>query len=103
MQTEELERAINQSKCVVSRSGYTTIMDLAAMEKEAYFIPTPGQYEQKYLAKQLKLKGIVPSSHQENFNLKKLEELEFFKGLKSIKGTIDYHQLFSLFEGKRKL
>lgn len=103
MLTQELERAINESKCVVSRSGYTTIMDLAAMEKEAYFIPTPGQYEQKYLAKQLKQKGIVPSSRQENFSLKKLEELEFFKGLKSIKGTVDYGQLFSLFEGKRKL
>lgn len=100
MQTQELQRAINESKWVVSRSGYTTIMDLAAMEKEAYFIPTPGQYEQKYLAKQLKQKGIVPSCRQEKFNLKKLEDVKFFKGLKSIKSTVDYHQLFRLFESK---
>jgi len=100
MQTQELERAINESKWVVSRSGYTTIMDLAAMEKEAYFIPTPGQYEQKYLAKQLRQKGIVPSCRQEKFNLNKLEEIELFKGLKSLKSTVDYHKLFRLFEGE---
>jgi hypothetical protein len=27
-------------------SGYTTIMDLAKLCKKAFFIPTPGQYEQ---------------------------------------------------------
>ena len=100
MQTRELETAINESKLVISRSGYTTIMDLAAMEKEVYFIPTPGQYEQKYLAKQLTQRGIVPSCRQENFNLKKLEEIRMFKGLKAIKTTVDYKKLFSLFEGK---
>jgi len=103
MQTPDLERAINESKLVVSRSGYTTIMDLAAMEKEAYFIPTPGQYEQKYLAKQLKQKGIVPSCRQEKFNLNKLEEVKLFTGLKSINKPVDLHKLFSLFEGERKL
>jgi uncharacterized protein (TIGR00661 family) len=100
MQTQELERAINESKLVVSRSGYTTIMDLAAMEKEAYFIATPGQYEQKYLAKQLNKKRIVPSCSQEKFQINKLEDIEFYKGLKSIKSHVDYSQLFSLFEGE---
>ncbi|MEM7085356.1 MAG: glycosyltransferase [Bacteroidota bacterium] len=100
MQTKELERAINASELVVSRSGYTTIMDLAALEKEAYFIPTPGQYEQKYLAKQLRQKGIVPSCRQDKFQLNKLAEVEFFKGLRSIKSEIDFGQLFSLFERK---
>lgn len=32
-----------------SRSGYTTIMDVAVLEKKAIYIPTPGQLEQEYL------------------------------------------------------
>ncbi len=54
MKSDELEKAINESEIVISRSGYTTIMDLAVLEKKAFFIPTPGQYEQEYLAKRLK-------------------------------------------------
>ncbi len=100
MQSEALERAINQCKWVVSRSGYTTIMDLAAIEKEAFFIPTPGQYEQKYLARQLKNKGIVPSCVQDEFTLEKLEEINLYSGLKAIKSEVDYANLFRLFEGK---
>ncbi|MEL6812430.1 MAG: glycosyltransferase [Bacteroidota bacterium] len=102
MQSKELEQAINESRVVLSRSGYTTIMDLAAMEKEAFFIPTPGQYEQKYLAKQLREKGIVPSCKQEKFRLDKLEEIRVYKGLKEIKSTVNYTDLFGLFQGKGK-
>lgn len=103
LQTLDLEKAINESTVVVSRSGYTTIMDLAAMEKEAFFIPTPGQFEQKYLAKELKTKGLVPSCKQENFTLEKLKEIPFYKGLKDFKTQVDYKELFALFEGKGKL
>jgi uncharacterized protein (TIGR00661 family) len=100
MQTEELEQAINQSELVISRSGYTTIMDLAAMEKAAFFIPTPGQYEQKYLARQLRDQGLVPCCKQDEFNLRKLEQLPLYKGLKSIQSNVDLRQLFTLFEGE---
>ncbi|MDC8002798.1 glycosyltransferase [Aureisphaera galaxeae] len=102
MQSRDLERCINESKIVVSRSGYTTIMDLAAMEKEAFFIPTPGQYEQKYLAKQLKQKGIVPSCKQEKFSLDQLGKIPLYSGLKSFKTELDYGTLFGLFEGERE-
>ena len=37
------------SECIISRSGYSTIMDLAVLEKKAILIPTPGQKEQEYL------------------------------------------------------
>ncbi len=100
MQSEDLERSINESKIVVSRSGYTTIMDLAAMEKEAFFIPTPGQYEQKYLAKQLKQKGIVPSCKQEKFSIEQLGKIPLYSGLKSFKSQLNYAELFGLFHGK---
>jgi UDP-N-acetylglucosamine:LPS N-acetylglucosamine transferase len=48
MNSEELTIAFNESNAVVCRSGYTTVMDLAKLEKKALFIPTPGQYEQEY-------------------------------------------------------
>ena len=100
MQTKELEEAINQSRLVISRSGYTTIMDLAALEKPAFFIPTPGQYEQKYLATQLRDKGLVPSCSQDQFNLKKLDKVKTYRGLKGIRSDIDLGSLFGLFQGK---
>ncbi|HAT65762.1 MAG TPA: glycosyltransferase, partial [Flavobacteriaceae bacterium] len=100
LQSKELENAINESEVVVSRSGYTTIMDLAALEKDAYFIPTPGQFEQKYLAKELKGRGIVPSCKQHEFTLEKLKEIPLYKGLKEFAYEVNFKKLFALFEGK---
>ena len=100
MQTEELQNAINESAMVLARSGYTTLMDLAALEKPAFFIPTPEQYEQIYLAKQLKNNGVAPSCGQEKFKLKKLKEIPLYKGLKAFQTDIDYAELFRLFERK---
>lgn len=103
LQTKELEKAINESKIIVARSGYTTIMDLAAMNKKAFFIPTPGQYEQKYLAKRLKNLGIVPYCRQENFTAEKLKEIPFYTGLEALQFKQDFNELFGLFESERKL
>ena len=36
MTSSQLEKTINESQLVVSRSGYTTIMDLAKLEKKAF-------------------------------------------------------------------
>ena len=46
---EKREDFLNRSKLVISRSGYSTIMDLAVVGSKALFIPTPGQVEQEYL------------------------------------------------------
>ncbi len=51
--SEELYSYISQSKHVVARAGYTTIMELFSAGIEAIIIPTPGQPEQEYLAKYL--------------------------------------------------
>jgi len=47
----ELASVLLGSRKIISRSGYSTIMDLAALEclHKAEFIPTPGQTEQEYL------------------------------------------------------
>ena len=94
---EELENAFNQSETVLSRSGYTTLMDLAKLKKKAFFIPTPGQTEQVYLAKRLQEKGIAPSCKQHQFSLKKLEEIELYKGLSFDSSVFEWRDMFSLF------
>jgi len=38
------------SACIVSRAGYSTLMDLKILAKKGILIPTPGQAEQLYLA-----------------------------------------------------
>lgn len=52
--TTQMEHWLKQAKCIISRSGYSTIMDLNIMGLKGILIPTPGQYEQIYLAEQLK-------------------------------------------------
>ncbi|MEO6347718.1 MAG: glycosyltransferase [Aquaticitalea sp.] len=96
----ELENALNESSLIVSRSGYTTIMDLAKLGKKAFFIPTPGQFEQEYLAKRLSEQGLLPSCKQQEFNLEKLQEINNYKGLEALDYEVNYKRLFQLFEGK---
>jgi uncharacterized protein (TIGR00661 family) len=54
---DALNDLICSSQLIVCRSGYTTIMDLAALQKKALMIPTPGQTEQEYLAYRLASQG----------------------------------------------
>jgi|SRR5690554_685350 len=100
MTSQLLETALNESGLIISRSGYTTIMDLARLEKRAFFIPTPGQFEQEYLAERLSQLGVVPYCQQDEFRLEKLEHKSQFKGLSHFEGAADYEQLFSLFQTK---
>ncbi|MCY2686202.1 glycosyltransferase [Salinimicrobium sp. TH3] len=97
---QELEHALNSSNVVISRSGYTTLMDLAKLEKRAFFIPTPGQFEQKYLADRMKKLGFAPSCEQEDFDLEKLKKVKNYSGLSDPGFICDYSGLFSLFQSK---
>lgn len=103
MQTKDLEMAINSSKIIISRSGYTTVMDLAKIGKKAFFIPTPGQFEQEYLAKTLNSLKLVPTCKQNDFTEKHLELVTNYKGLNIKAAAPDFNDLFSLFERERKL
>lgn len=98
MTSSLLERTINESELIISRSGYTTIMDLAKLNKNAFFIPTPGQYEQEYLAKRLTTLQMVLSCNQDAFTIDKIENLDAFTGLKALDFETDFKRLFSLFE-----
>ncbi len=68
---KELNKALLQSKIIIARSGYSTIMDLVKLKKKAILIPTPGQTEQEYLGEYLTEKGVFFSVKQNEFNLKK--------------------------------
>ncbi len=65
----ELGRAIRQSEFIITRSGYTTIMELLWLQKKSIVIPTPGQTEQEYLAKKLMQQGWCYSVSQSQFNI----------------------------------
>ncbi|MFD1094293.1 glycosyltransferase [Salegentibacter chungangensis] len=100
MYGKELEEAVNSSELVLCRSGYSSIMDLSKLEKKAFFIPTPGQFEQEYLAERLKTLGIAPFCRQEDFSLKKLEELKNYSGFGSLGFSVDFSRLLALFQGE---
>ena len=101
MNAKELEQAINQSKKVLSRSGYTTIMDLAQLQKKAFFVPTPGQTEQEYLAKRLKKQGIASYCSQENFRIELLNQVELYKSFENWTSEPKWDYLFGIFRGDR--
>ncbi|GGB11918.1 glycosyltransferase [Puia dinghuensis] len=67
----ELEKEMAQTRLVIARSGYSTIMDLVRMGKRALLIPTPGQTEQEYLGLYLASKGWAACVEQDEFSLAK--------------------------------
>ena len=78
---EELRQLIAQASVVISRPGYSTIMDLATLSKKAIFIPTPGQTEQEYLAEKFTDERVAPSAKQRSVNLGELlQQVDRFGG-----------------------
>ena len=67
---ELLFRKLSQSEKLVCRSGYSSGMDLQHLKVPVFFVPTPGQTEQEYLARHWNHRWGVPFSHQKNFSLK---------------------------------
>ncbi|MCL7752809.1 glycosyltransferase [Polaribacter sp. Z022] len=97
--SNQLQEKINSSKIVICRSGYSSIMDLAVLQKKAFFIPTKNQTEQEYLALYLSNKKIAPFCNINNFTKDKLLELEKYTGLKVKESKLNSN-LFSLFKRK---
>lgn len=78
-----LQEVIESSKIIVARSGYSTVMDMAALHKKVIFVPTPGQTEQEYLAKRLHQSGIAFACPQHKFDLQyAMHESQDFTGFK---------------------
>jgi predicted glycosyltransferase len=64
---------LRESNIIISRSGYTTIMELLSIGKSALLIPTPGQTEQEYLARILSEKGWFHAISQKNLDEKSID------------------------------
>jgi len=87
---EKREDLLNRAKIIVSRSGYSTIMDLAIMNAKALLIPTPGQTEQEYLSEYHNKMDTFYSTKQSDVNLKR--DLEKIKNTTGITRTCDVNK-----------
>ena len=95
---EKLQSAIQASKIVLSRSGYSTIMDLSAIGAKAIFVPTPGQTEQEYLSEFFKKKGIAFSMPQKDLDIGiALKESEKYSGFVKMKSEDLYKECVGRF------
>lgn len=101
--SEELLKLMAGAKLIISRSGYSSIMDFAALGKKALLIPTPRQGEQEYLSQFHKQQGHYHRASQYHlrfpYDLQKALETPGFKEEKKHRLP---PKLFSLFKGKRK-
>ena len=101
---KELNKVILESDLIICRPGYSTIMDLAKLNKSAFFIPTPGQTEQEYLANYFSLSKKCYTQKQSEFNFDiAIKESRKYSGLKLESEFItDWKNLFLLFKDKRE-
>ena len=83
LDAKELEQQLQSAKIIVARAGYSTMMDLLYLQKNAILIPTPGQTEQEYLANYLVSKG--------NFIFVNQDESEIMQALKNHEQRIAVH------------
>lgn len=64
-----LQQLICAATLVIGRCGYTSVMDLLALQKKTILVPTPGQAEQEYLATHLQSQGWALTAAQQGFQL----------------------------------
>lgn len=64
LQSSPMAQLIAGATGIVTRSGYSTIMELVSLGSGALLVPTPGQTEQEYLAEHLSEKGWFGSTSQ---------------------------------------
>jgi hypothetical protein len=68
--TEEKITLLNRARFIICRSGYTTMMELAEVQKRhGLFVPTPGQTEQEYLSAYYRKNGWFLSQSQYHIDL----------------------------------
>ena len=83
MDADQLNEVMMAADVIVSRPGYSTVMDLAVLGKPAIFVPTPGQTEQEYLAERFFEKGIFFRQSQDEFDIQSaLREVPGYSGIK---------------------
>jgi uncharacterized protein (TIGR00661 family) len=66
---DALNDEMQKAEYIISRTGYSTVMDIAALQKKSILIPTPGQTEQEYLGEYLSAKQFAVCVSQKEFSL----------------------------------
>jgi UDP-N-acetylglucosamine transferase subunit ALG13 len=69
LSSKELKHEIQKADWVISRCGYSTVMDMMRLRKKSILIPTPAQTEQEYLAKHLLTAHLAFCISQKEFSL----------------------------------
>ncbi len=100
LETAKMKEYILRSHIVICRSGYSSLMDLVTLGKNAILIPTPGQTEQEYLARYLLEKKIYFSMPQRHFDL--LYAIEMTRNFPGLVMSNDYKILEERIRAIRK-
>ena len=101
LNAKSLNQQMVNANVIISRSGYSTVMDIAKLHKKAIFIPTPGQTEQLYLAKYFYDKNMAFAIHQKELDIHNaLQKVELLSPLKSDDYKTNWQNLLSLFKGE---
>jgi hypothetical protein len=69
LSAEFLYGKISEADIIISRSGYSTVMDMVMLGKKCVFVATPGQTEQEYLSSDLMKKNMCVAVDQDKFSL----------------------------------
>jgi len=91
----EISRLIGNAGKIICRPGYSTIMDLVALGRNAILVPTPGQTEQEYLARHLSSDGLFIRMEQDGFKLGLALQAD-----KKLPESIDFQNDHSLLEAR---
>lgn len=86
----EMAQLMQRAKYIICRSGYSTVMELLALNKPALYVPTPGQTEQEYLARYYKNEGLYDFCPQDKLDLRKIK---IDPNPKPVKQNIPWNQL----------
>ena len=98
LNAKSLNQQMVNANVVISRSGYSTVMDITKLNKKAIFVPTPGQTEQLYLAKYFYDKNRAFAMHQKELDIQHaLQKVKHLTPLKSDDCEVNWQELLSLF------
>ena len=68
----EFASVVKNAQWVISRGGYSTVMDMAVLGAKCVFVPTPGQYEQVILGRDLAREGFAATIDESKFSTETL-------------------------------
>lgn len=73
LNSNEFKDMLLSCKLIISRSGYSSLMDYQALGTAALIVPTPGQTEQEYLSDELGSQGRFFTCRQNNLTWDKIK------------------------------